>query len=263
MTEKSLQPLPGSALYLVEVEKSTAIAEFPERRESAALSDEEIVERVRAGEVDLFEILMRRHNQRLYRACRSVLDDGEAEEVAQEAWVRAFTHLEQFAGRARFSTWLLRIGIHEAWARARRARRFRSEARDSFRLEADMRRNADDERDPEKDALRGELGAALEAAVDSLPERYRSVFVLREIEDLDTAETAACLDITVETVKTRLHRARGLLQKALLARAGATSPAAFHFAGARCDRMVAAVLRRIKSAPPMLSSEPAPRETVH
>lgn len=207
-------------------------------------SDEEIVARVRGGERDLFEVLMRRHNQRLYRVARAVLrDDGEAQDVAQEAWVQAFAHLDQFAGRARFSTWLTRIALYAAWDRARR--RGRLDSIDTAAGEKPRMTPASPARSPEREAYDRELAAVLESAVESLPDVYRSVFVLREIEALSTAETAECLELTEETVKTRLYRARGLLRRDLLARAGTAAGSLYSFAGDKCDRMVASVFARI------------------
>jgi RNA polymerase sigma-70 factor (ECF subfamily) len=205
------------------------------------LSDEDVVDRVREGEVDLFETLMRRYNQRLYRIARSVVrDDPGAEDVVQEAWVRAYTHLDQFERRARFSTWLARIAIHEAWARARRGRRFVS-------IEPERANPMTDpvsrESDPEKTAADRESASVLEAAIAALPDLYRGVLVLRDVEELSTAETAECLELTEEAVKTRLHRARGLLRREL---AGTMRAGVYPFLGARCDRMVAAVFARIR-----------------
>lgn len=217
-----------------------------ERARADALTDEEVVERVRAGDTPLFEILMRRHNQRIYRAVRAVLgSDGEAEDVMQEAYVRAYQHLDQYAGRARFITWLTRIALYEAFARRRREQRLTPIESHSEEEPDIMSRLASADPTPEHQAHDRELQVLLEAAVDALPERYRLVFVLREVEELDTAETAGCLDITEETVKTRLHRARALLRKELFARAGATSAEAFQFHLSRCDRVVAAVMARI------------------
>jgi RNA polymerase sigma-70 factor (ECF subfamily) len=214
----------------------------------SALSDEDIVERVRKGETGLYEIVMRRYNQRLYRVARAILrDDAEAEDVMQQAYVAAYAHLDQFAGRARFSTWLTRIAVHEALLRARRRRRqplaFASDGEDAVgRLEA---RGPS----PEEEAHAGNLRALLESAIDALPRRYRSVFVLREIEGLTTAETALALAIREDTVKTRLSRARGLLRVELLERAGIASAGAFGFGFARCDRVVARVLDAIARPP--------------
>ena len=203
--------------------------------------DEDVVDRVRDGEIDLFEVLMRRYNQRLYRIVRSVVrDDARAEDVVQEAWVRAFTHLDQFARRARFATWLTRIALHEAWARTRRARRFVS-------IEPERAHPMSDPvspgSDPEKHAADREAANALETAIAGLPELYRGVFLLRDVEELSTAETAECLELSEEAVKTRLHRARGLLRRELV---GTLRAGVYPFLGARCDRMVAAVFQRIR-----------------
>lgn len=234
---------------------TASVRGVPEREQENALSDEQVVERVRAGEVDRFELLMRRYNQRLYRVARAVLrDDGEAEDVAQDAWVRAFTHLDQFAGRAKFATWLTRIALHEAWSRARRRGRF--DSIDAVPGEGEGVTMSSNGRDPEHETFDREIGKVLETAIDALPPAYRSVFVLREIEALSTAETAACLDLTEEAVKTRLHRARGVLQRNLLDGVEAATAEALTFAGARCDRLVEAVFRRIGRIG-------SPRITVH
>jgi RNA polymerase sigma-70 factor (ECF subfamily) len=209
----------------------------------AALGDAEIVDRIRAGEIALFELLMRRYNQRLYRIARTIVgDDGEAEDVTQDTYVRAYEHLGQFAGRAPFSTWLTRIAVHEALAR--RDRRGRQVA-----LEESMPALASTGPGPEQRAADRELRHAIEAAVETLPDVYRSAFMLRDIEGLSTAETAACLDVTEETVKTRLHRARALLRNHINARVGATVRDTFQFAGARCDHIVARVMARLTASP--------------
>jgi len=203
------------------------------------LSDEDVVARVRAGERGLFEIIMRRYNQRIYRAVRAITgNDGEAEDVMQDAYVRAYAHLDQFAGRASFATWLTRIAVHEALARRRRGERF-------VDLDDVMPTLAFPGHGPEQRANDRELGAALQQAIDDLPPAFRTVFVLREAEGLSTAETAESLGIPPETVKTRLHRARSLLRHRLWARAGRLSGDVFEFGAGRCDRVVAAVLARI------------------
>ncbi len=211
-----------------------------------SLSDEEVVARVRAGETRLYEVLMRRYNQRLFRAIRSVTgSESDAEDVLQEAWVRAFEHLDQFAGRAAFSTWVTKIALYEAFGRARKHKRFTALESDDGEVMAEARRGLTNADDPEKLALRGELGHALETAVDRLPEGYRSVFVLREVEHLSTVETAECLSLSEVTVKTRLHRSRALLRKDLQSMMGPALAEAYSFLGQRCDRMVAAVMARI------------------
>ena len=205
-----------------------------------------MVRRVRAGETGLFEVVMRRYNQRLYRVARAILrDDAEAEDVTQQAYVNAYRHLDQFAGRAMFSTWLTRIAVHEALARARRRGRFdEQEAVDDWDGDT-MDSLKSSGPDPERQAFAGELRALIESAIEALPEHYRAVFVMREVEGMSTAESAECLDITEETAKTRLHRARMLLRESLHQRAGIESGAAFPFEAPRCDRVVAAVFEQM------------------
>src|SRR5215467_3349503 len=211
---------------------------------NAGLSDEEVVRRIIEGERALFEILMRRYNQRLFRVTRSIVaNDLEAEDIIQDAYVRAYEHLNQFEGRARFSTWLTKIAIYEAYARVRRID-YRKV--DSISLLEDQGLDMKSkERNPEQQIYDGELKMVLERAFDALPNDYKSVFMLREIEGLSTAETAECLEISEENAKTRLHRARALLQRELYSLAGANDNVAFQFLGERCDRMVARVFERI------------------
>jgi RNA polymerase sigma-70 factor, ECF subfamily len=210
------------------------------------ISDEEVVRRVRAGETGLFEVVMRRYNQRLYRVARAILrDDAEAEDVTQQAYVNAYRHLDQFAGRAMFSTWLTKIAVHEALARARRRGRFdEQEAVDDGDTMGTLKSSGPD---PERQAFAGELRALIESAIEALPEHYRAVFMMRDVEGMSTAESAECLDITEETAKTRLHRARMLLRDILYERAGIESAAAFSFEAPRCDRVVAAVCDQIEA----------------
>lgn len=213
----------------------------------ATLSDEEVVERVLAGEKALFEIIMRRYNQRLYRVSRSILgNDTEAEDVMQDAYVRAYTHLRQFDHRAKFSTWLTKIAVHESLARMRLRRRL---------VEIDSLTETDEVNmtlasgapSPAQEALTETLRIVLEAVVDALPQIYRSVFVLREIEGMSITETAESLSISEQTVKVRLHRARARLRKDIYARTGAATASAFEFMGARCDQMVATVMKKLNS----------------
>ncbi len=214
------------------------------------MSDNEIVDRVRGGETGLFEILMRRYNQRLFRVARSFLsDDDEAEDVMQHAYVNAYVHLDQFANQAAFATWLTRIAVYEALARVRRRRRFENvDTGDGDNPMDALRAPAPD---PEQQAFLGELRARLESAVETLPARYRAVFVLRDVEGMTTAETAVCLAITEQSVRTRLHRARVLLRSHLFQRGGMTAiRAVFAFMVPRCDRVVRLVLGRIDAMSP-------------
>lgn len=211
--------------------------------QAGALTDEDIVSRVRAGDTRLFEVLMRRYNQRLYRAARAVLqNDAEAEDAVQQAYLNAYRHLDQFEGRARFATWLTQIAVYEALARRRRARSKPLGSGDGERFEHAVSTAPD----PERQTYAGELGALLESALAALPHGYRSVFMLREIDGLNTAETAQRLRVSEATVKTRLHRAKDLLQRKLH---DVTPAEAFRFDGSRCDGMVAAVISRIAEMP--------------
>lgn len=209
---------------------------------ASTLTDEEIVARVCAGDVPAFEHLMRRHNARVYRAARAILrDESEAEDVMQDAFVRAFEHLAEFEGRARFSTWLTRIAVHEALARLRRGKR--STSLDSREEEPSMATASNPS--PEQEVSDLETRALLETAVAKLPDEFRAVFVLRAVEGMSGAETAECLGIPEETVKTRLHRARVRLQQLLLKSIEPELPQLYQFHLSRCDRVVSAVLRRI------------------
>ena len=211
------------------------------------LSDEEVVARVLAGETGMFEVVMRRHNQRLYSVARAILrNDGEAEDVMQDAYVRAYEHLNQFAGRAKFSTWLTRIAVHEALARQRRGNRYQELEPMSEREGDPMDRFASLTPNPEQQASNSEIRRLLEEAVDSLPDNYRTVFMLRDIEEISTTDAADVLEITEENVKVRLHRARALLRKSLYARAGMQKNEAFNFHAIRCDRVVKNAFERIQ-----------------
>src|SRR5450755_1972220 len=211
------------------------------------LSDEEVVTRVLAGETGLFEIVMRRHNQRLYRVARAILrNDGEAEDVMQDSYVRAYEHLDQFAGRAKFSTWLTRIAVHEALARQDRGSRFQELEPMSEREGDPMDRFASLAPDPEQQASNSEIRTLLEEAVEKLPAAYRTIFMLRDVEDTSTTDAAEVLEITEDNVEIRLHRARALLRKSLYARAGVERKEAFTFHAVRCDRVVKNVFERIQ-----------------
>ena len=217
-------------------------------QECQSLSDSEVVNRVRAGETGLYELLMRRYNQRLYRTIRSVLtDETEAEDVLQESWVRAYEHLDQFGGLAHFATWVTRIAFYEALARSRKSKRWQPIEDQSGEIMAEVNRRQTTSATPETQAMRGQLGQMLHAAVDALPETYRAVFVLREVEHLSTTETADSLGLSEEAVKTRLHRSRALLRRELEDRIGPAIAEAYSFLGDRCDRQVEQVLKRISA----------------
>jgi len=211
--------------------------------ESLGLSDEAVIARIRAGEPWCFEILMRRHNRRVFRATRAILKrDDEAEDVMQEAYVRAYEHLADFRGEASFATWVTRIAIHEALARKRQEQRF-----DAFDPAAQelTRLPLPSPRSPEQEVNDQQLRAVLERAIDALPDEFRTVFVLRAVEQMSGAEAAVCLDIPEETVKTRLHRARLRLQEVIVRSLDAKATQAYEFHLSRCDRVVKGVLDRL------------------
>jgi RNA polymerase sigma-70 factor (ECF subfamily) len=206
------------------------------------ISDEEIVTRIVDGDTALFEMLMRRHNQRVYRTVRAILgDDTDAEDVMQQAWLSAFRHLRQFAGDARFSTWLTKIAVNEALLRRRKRGAAFVEGDEAIMLRVVDERTPD----PEQQASNAELRDVMEREVAALPDAYRLVLVMREIEGLSTTETAEAIGVSEDVVKTRLHRARGMLREGLFRRAGGSLPSVFAFGNERCDRIVAAVMSQI------------------
>ena len=211
--------------------------------------DSVLIDEVLAGKTAPFELLMRRHNERVYRAARAIVrDDQEAEDVMQQAYVNAFTHLRQFNGSARFSTWLTRIAINEALARVRRQGRYEAFDDEHSKVEPFMTHNPAE--NPERQAFTQELRGLLEWAIDQLPNGLREVFMLREVEGLNTIEVAECLGVSEDVVKTRLSRGRSLLRRLLIERTGATTAEAFRFYRPRCDRVVAVVLARIAGHDP-------------
>jgi RNA polymerase sigma-70 factor (ECF subfamily) len=212
--------------------------------ELPALSDEQVVARVLDGDLASFELIMRRYNQRLFRLARSIVrDEDDAEDIVQETYVRAFQHLSQYSGQARFSTWLTKVALHEALARRRRAMRLRvvdlTDPLNSNMVPTMATSGA------EQQSSVKELHAFVTAAVDELPEELRTVFVMRLVEGLDTAQTADCLDLTESNVKVRLHRARLLLRERLEARIGDSFRQLYEFGGNRCNRIVNKVMARI------------------
>lgn len=210
------------------------------------LADEEIVRRVVAGERELFELLLRRYNQRVYRAVRAVLwHPDEVEDVMQQAYVSAYRHLNQFEGRSAFATWMTRIALREAAARNRK-RGALLQAVPELRGEETMNEFPAPGPDPEERAVAADLMQHVEAEIAALPEMYRAVLLLREVEELSTEETAACLEVSLDVVKTRLHRARTMLREALYRRAGVGLKATFTFGSQRCDRLVTSVMAQIR-----------------
>jgi RNA polymerase sigma-70 factor (ECF subfamily) len=216
-------------------------------------SDAELAARTAAGDEAAFEMVMRRHNTRLFRVARSILKNDEAaEDALQEAYLHAYRHVGDFRGSAQLATWLTRIVINQALMGVRKQKR------DQVLVSFDGRRTADDRETDMPDAtsespsdatLRAETRRFLERRIDELPLTFRTVFVMREVEEMTVEETADCLEIPQATVRTRLYRARALLREGLAHDLDVATSSVFGFAGARCDRIVAGVLtqlRRIK-----------------
>ena len=215
-----------------------------------ALTEAELVRRVNAGDHAAFEAVMRRCNQQLFRIARGILkDDAEAEEALQEAYVIAFRAMSTFRGDSKLSTWLGRIVINESLGRLRKQTRERVVVPFSNSDSENREQEAADETTPtpEDSTLRAELRAVLEKKIDELPLAFRTVFVMREIEEMTGEETAACLGIPEATVRTRLFRAKALLRASLAQEIDVATTNVFGFAGERCDRIVATVLARIGS----------------
>ena len=216
---------------------------------AAAPDDLELAHRALARESGAFRAIMKAHNQRLYRLARGfVRDNGEAEDIVQESYVRAFTHLDGFRGESALATSLCRIVIIVALGRLRKTRRAgQFVATDDPRRQAEIIAfplNASTE-DPERTMAQRQILQLVEKATDSLPDAYRTVFVARVIEGMSIEETASLLGLRPETVKTRLHRARSLVRKELDAQIGPVLFDAFPFAGRRCERLTTAVLKRL------------------
>jgi RNA polymerase sigma-70 factor (ECF subfamily) len=214
----------------------------------AAPDDMELVRQAQTRDADAFRAIMRINNQKLYRLARSIIrNDSEAEDIVQETYATAFAHLSSFRGEARLATWLSRIAINEALDRLRRKRRLASviaaeSTSDAHIIPFPLAASGDD---PERTMAQRQILRLVEQATDALPDVYRTVFVARVIEGLSMEETANLLDIKPQTVKTRLHRARALIRKQLDEQIGPILLDAFPFAGRRCERLTAAVLKRL------------------
>lgn len=211
---------------------------------NSELPDAEVIERVLAGDTGLYELLMRRYNQRVYRAVRAVLrDDAEAEDVMQEAYVRAYQYLARFEQRASFCTWVTRIAVNESLARLEKRKRFTSDVNEEGASVTDNLEAKSE--NPEEAAATVETRALLEEAILALPYPYRIIVMLRDVEEMNTADAAQVLELSEDVVKVRLHRGRAMLRRELYARAGATNSAAFQFHAPRCDRVVGRVMEKV------------------
>jgi RNA polymerase sigma-70 factor (ECF subfamily) len=218
---------------------NVVLATIPDVQE---LSDQEAINRVLNGESSIYEIIMRRYNQRIYRVARGIVrDDSEAEDVMQDAYVRAYKGLASFQGRSSLATWLTRIAVNEALQRKRRNKRM-----DPLEEGDRVMQLAALGESPEQVCGREELRALLEHAMAALPESLRIVVMLRDVEEMTTAETAETLELSAANVRIRLHRGRALLRKLLVGNGGLPARDAYFFHLSRCDRVVAGVLSAVE-----------------
>jgi RNA polymerase sigma-70 factor (ECF subfamily) len=219
---------------------------------STEQSDSDLARRAAGGDQAAFQVIMRRYNRMLFRTARSILwSDSDAEDALQEAYLQAYQGLDHFRGDSRLSTWLTRIVINQALERRRKRRREGTLFESSSNI-VDLEQELESVRaaawtteEPESQVLREELRKLLEAKIDRLPPAFRTVFVLRALEELSVEETAACLGIPEATVRTRFFRARSLLRESLEHTFDLALQEAFSFGGARCDRIVETVLSRL------------------
>ena len=223
---------------------------MPRQFPATPLPDDDLPARIAGGDQPAFEALMRRYNSRLFRTARAIVkDDAEAEDVLQDAYLHAYRHMGEFRGDSQLATWLTRIVINQALGRLRKQKRDRvvvpfPESRgDADGAHAGV---ADDKAElPPRATLRAEVRRLLERQIDELPVAFRTVFIMRDVQDMSVQETAECLSIPPATVRTRLFRARALLREALARDVDAATIDVFGFAGDRCDRIVLAVLSRL------------------
>jgi RNA polymerase sigma-70 factor (ECF subfamily) len=214
--------------------------------------DAALVARIVAGDRAAFQELMRLYNTALFRAARAVVrDDADAEDVLQEAYIAAYRHLPQFRGEARLATWLTRIVINQAIGRLRSRRRdnvvaLLDDRGEDMAATREPTMEEDPGASPEAGAMRAELRRLLERKIDALPLAFRTAFILREVEEMTIDEAAECLAIPAATVRTRVFRARALLRASIAEEMDVAASEVFRFAGARCDRIVAGVLERLR-----------------
>ncbi|MDR8389951.1 RNA polymerase sigma factor [Aliifodinibius sp. S!AR15-10] len=210
------------------------------------LTDSEIVKKIIGGRSQLFEVLMRRYNQRLFRVQRSYISDEEAiKDTLQITYMKVYENLNSFRGEAQFSTWITRIAINEALKYLNKQKRYSN----LQLVNSDMAINeymVNEKNTPENDTIQKDFKNLLEKVISNLPPKYRSVYLMREIEQMDTKETAECLELTQSNVKVRLHRAKQMLQEEIERKVSDTE--IFNFLGERCDRLVFSVMQLINEA---------------
>ena len=231
---------------------------------SAAATNGELAERAANGDHAAFELIMRRHNRLLFRTARSILKvDADAQDALQEAYLRAWRGLRTWRADAQLSTWLVRIVINEALSRLRRLSATvvhlgsAADLADSHTEHTEHAMADEPDHRPESMAMRADVRRLLEARIDRLPESFRTVFMLRAVEELSVEEVAQALQLPAATVRTRYFRARSMLREGLSRDIDLATADAFSFAGARCDRVVADVLAQLAAQPDTRSTPPA------
>lgn len=208
------------------------------------ISDNEIISRILQGEKDLYALLVKKYNQRLYRVGMSIInDDAEVEDVMQVAYIKAYENIKKFEFRSNFSTWITRILINESLLRLRK-RKQSFNSIDTMNTDESYQIGSKDEKTPLAKMLDTELKIVLENSIRSLPEKYRTVFIMREIEDMNIAETKECLGISEVNVKVRLNRAKAILKNSLSSYLKHEDLLHFHLS--RCDKMVETVMKQIE-----------------
>ena len=211
---------------------------------SSKLPENEVIRRVLAGEKELYEILMRRNNQKLFRVLRGYLSDQrEIEDIMQDTYLQAYEKLWQYKQNAQFSTWLIRIGINKALVRIKQKAKI--QANDVVSISDNPTIEFTDEKQPgpADKMMRKEAKEILEKAIENLDEKYRSVYIMREVEEMSMAEISDCLDLSVSNVKVRLHRAKSMIKENLYELS--YSNELFEFGFSKCDGLVERVLSRI------------------
>ncbi|HUH74683.1 MAG TPA: RNA polymerase sigma factor [Chitinophagales bacterium] len=213
---------------------------------SHQIEDREIIQRIIGGEKELYEILVRRNNQKLYRVIRSYLkEEAEIEDIMQESYIKAYTKLYQFKQDAAFSTWLIRIGINESLARIKEKGKLIHLHETSYDEKSNSILEIPDSKqlNPQSNMIRNEAKLLLESAIDSLDSKYRTVYMMKEVEDMSIKEISIALDITIPNVKVRLHRAKEMLKEKLYE--VASDKEIFEFGNSRCDRITNNVMDKI------------------
>jgi RNA polymerase sigma factor (sigma-70 family) len=222
------------------------------RSSDPSVDDAELARRIAYHDEAAFVVMMRRHNGALYRVARAILkNNADAEDVLQEAYLSAYRHMADFRADAKLSTWLTRIVVNQALARRRSEHRSRlvvpfSHLHADDRVAQEQVDLDDSANSPEHSTTRAEMRSLLERKIDDLPVAFRTVFMLREVDELSGAETADCLSITEATVRSRLFRARRLLRESLSRELDMAKADVFQIGGEHCDRIVAGVLARLR-----------------